>query len=58
MAIESTVGEVAIDTNLKQFVLVGNAIDLLFLSGESVGIEETPQPIPTHGLRTRSLPRL
>ncbi|NJO42431.1 MAG: hypothetical protein HC769_26360 [Cyanobacteria bacterium CRU_2_1] len=36
----------------------GNAIDLLFLASESVGIEEFPQPIPTHGFRTRSLPRL
>jgi hypothetical protein len=39
-------------------VTAGNAIDLLFLAGESVGMEESPQPIPTYGFRTRSLPRL
>jgi regulator of sirC expression with transglutaminase-like and TPR domain len=36
----------------------GNAIDLLFSVDESVEIEKSPQPIPTHGTRTCSLPQL
>jgi len=39
------------------FGALGNAIDLLFLASESVGIEESFQPILTHGFRTCSLPR-
>ena len=48
----------SIEHTARQLQGVGNAIDLLFLASESVGIEESPQPIPTHGFRTRSLPRL
>lgn len=36
----------------------GSAIDLLFLTSESVGIEKSLQPVPPHGFRTRSLPNL